>query len=93
MFKRCASPTPPLPLTLLVPAIVHDSVHGADVTQTAHTLLVNGCLGTRLSPLEILSFLVAATAHDVGALGTALPRCLALEESKQPTLNFPLLCL
>ena len=60
------------------------SIHGADVTQTAHTLLVNGCLAPRLSALETLSFIIAAAAHDVGTLPPTLSSAWTCE---CPALN------
>ena len=45
----------------------HNCIHGADVTQTVHALLVSGELGNRVTKLDILCLLIAAVSHDVGA--------------------------
>jgi len=46
----------------------HNSIHAADVTQSAHVLLLRG-LGLGLGNLEALAVLVASLAHDVGHPG------------------------
>ena len=51
------------------PCVCWCSVHGADVLQTVHALLSSGGLVNRLTPLETLSMVLAATAHDVGGCG------------------------
>ena len=44
----------------------HSGVHGADVLQTVHVLLTQGRAGQRMEPVQRLSMLLAAAAHDVG---------------------------
>ena len=43
------------------------SIHGADVTQTVHALLVSGELSARVTKLDVLCLLIASASHDVGA--------------------------
>ena len=49
----------------------HNEKHAADVMYSMYCLLTFGKMNTRLTPLQLLTGLLAAACHDIGHLGTS----------------------
>lgn len=55
----------------------HNAVHAADVTQAMHCFLQESMILEKLTPIEILSALLAAATHDLDHPGVNQPFLVA----------------